>query len=236
MNIVSTFHAAVRIVLVACPIAFGQEFEVATIKLAPERPLQSIASGILPPCSSGPGTSSPSRLSCQGFTLQRLIEYAYSLRPAQIEGPGWIEERRFDVAAGVPEGTTILQTRVMMQNLLAERFHLVVQRERRTRPIYRLTVAKGGFKRKPIAELSDDKRRMMDAESRAVFMKHSQERIAQGDTRPWFRLVAIGTIEDFIEIISRYVCCTSGATGIQVREDSRTSRFLSRQECRESAG
>lgn len=164
--------------------ANAQTFEVATIKPAPERALQQIAPGIKPPCTGGPGTNAPLRLSCQGYTLQRLIEYAYAVRSAQVEGPEWIDEQRFDVLANVPEGARMDDVRVMMQNLLAERFHLVVHRESRDQQVYRLTVARGGFKRQPASELDNEKRRAADMAAGDAFMKASQERIARGRFAP----------------------------------------------------
>jgi uncharacterized protein (TIGR03435 family) len=50
--------------------------------------------------------------------------------------------------AKVPEGTTKEQFRLMQQKLLAERFNLVVHREKKEMPIYELVVAKSGSKLK----------------------------------------------------------------------------------------
>lgn len=185
------------------PFAAAQTFEVATIKPAPESALRSLLPGLTPPCSGGPGTSSPLRLSCTGFTLHRLIEYAYDVRSAQVDGPGWMDEQNFDVVASVPAGATSAEARAMMQRLLAERFHLQLRRERKVQPLYRLTIAKSGFKRALIDDLTEEKRAAAELQSRSAFMKGSQERIARGDSRPWFRLVVIGPREKFVEVISR---------------------------------
>ena len=50
----------------------------------------------------------------------------------------------YDIAAKVPDGATMEQVRIMLQRLLAERFGLVVHRETRQLPGFRLVVAKGG--------------------------------------------------------------------------------------------
>jgi uncharacterized protein (TIGR03435 family) len=52
------------------------------------------------------------------------------------------------VTAKVPEGTSKEQFRVMMQNLLAERFKLMYHREKKEMQAYELVVAKGGPKLK----------------------------------------------------------------------------------------
>jgi uncharacterized protein (TIGR03435 family) len=198
-------NRALWVISLSLAAASAQSFEVATIKPAPERTLAQIAPGIRPPCTGGPGSSSPLRLSCQGYTLQRLIEYAYDVKSAQVEGPKWIDEQRFDLLANVPSGATLAQVRTMMQTLLAERFQLVVHREPREQEIYRLIVAKNGFQRQPTAELNDDERRAADNKAREAFMKASQDRIARGDSRPWRRLTTIGTMETFVNVIGRWV-------------------------------
>jgi uncharacterized protein (TIGR03435 family) len=66
----------------------------------------------------------------------------------QLEGPPSIESDRFDIDAKIPPGTTNEQFNLMLQNLLVERFGLVVHRETREVPIYELVVAKGGLKMK----------------------------------------------------------------------------------------
>lgn len=193
-----------RIPLLILSLTLGQaqSFEVATIKPAPDSPLRAIAVGLVPPCTGGPGTNAPLRLSCSGFTLLQFIEYAYGLRTAQVEGPEWMDEQRFDLVGSVPANATAAQVRIMMQNLLTTRFHLVVDRGSKTQSAYRLTLLKGGLKRAPIANADKEKLMSVETESRQTFMRLSQQRIAQGDSRPWFRLIVLGTIEKFVNVIS----------------------------------
>jgi uncharacterized protein (TIGR03435 family) len=66
----------------------------------------------------------------------------------QIAGPAWLDTERFDISAMVAPSSTKEQVRVMLQNLLAERFKLEVHREEREQPMFSLTVAKGGPKMK----------------------------------------------------------------------------------------
>ncbi len=80
-------------------------------------------------------------------TLSECMRYAYGLtNEAQIAGPDWIRDRgvRFTIVAKAPPETPVEQLRLMMQKLLAERFHLELHREPRKIAHYELTVAKGG--------------------------------------------------------------------------------------------
>lgn len=77
---------------------------------------------------------------------------AYTMPLNQVTGPSWIEADHYDVEAKVPPGTTKEQVNVMLQNLLAERFNLIVHRETRELSVYELVVGKGGSKLKPYVE------------------------------------------------------------------------------------
>jgi len=85
-------------------------------------------------------------------TLQGLIESAYDVRDFQIAGgPAWVKTDRFDVTARSASGDTAAAraddmklSRVKLQALLAERFHLIIHRETRERQEYALTAGKGG--------------------------------------------------------------------------------------------
>jgi uncharacterized protein (TIGR03435 family) len=63
---------------------------------------------------------------------------------------------RFDLFAKVPAGATKAQSNVMLQNLLADRFKLVLHHSSKESPIYVLLVAKGGPKLKESAKESTD--------------------------------------------------------------------------------
>ena len=89
--------------------------------------------------------------------LRELIAIAYGtpqpLPAFQISGgPKWIESERFDIVAKAagdprpgPDGPPS-QMVVMLQGLLAERFHLVVHRETKEMPIYALVLARSDGK------------------------------------------------------------------------------------------
>lgn len=81
-----------------------------------------------------------------------LVMRAYDLKfRFQFAWLPWMETERYTIQAKVPPGTSDEQFRVMLQNLLAERFALKVHRETRNMSDYRLVVTKGGAKLTPSA-------------------------------------------------------------------------------------
>jgi uncharacterized protein (TIGR03435 family) len=75
-------------------------------------------------------------------SLKTLLGLAYSLKDYQIDGPGWIATRAYDVLANAPDNTPKDQISVMLQNLLIERFQLKLHRETRELSVCELTVGK----------------------------------------------------------------------------------------------
>ena len=96
----------------------------------------------------GPGTKDPGRINYPLMSLKSLLMNAYDVKNYQISGPAWLDTERFDVTATMPPDTTKEQFRIMLQNLLAERFKLTVHHEKKELPMYSLVVAKGGPKMK----------------------------------------------------------------------------------------
>jgi len=105
------------------------------------------------------------RLTVQNYTVRRLIREAYGLKSDSqiIGGPGWIDDRRFDIIAKVDDAEAARMSKMtgeqsdkewalMLQSLLADRFQLRVTREERTLPVYALIVARSGPKIKRAPE------------------------------------------------------------------------------------
>ncbi len=113
-------------------------FEVASVKVSGQQSKRG--------SSGGPGTSDPGQYTFRMATLQDLIAVAYHVDYFQIISKSSLDNNRFDVVAKVPAGATRDEFRKMMQNLLAERFHLRVHRESREFPAWEMTVAKSGLK------------------------------------------------------------------------------------------
>jgi uncharacterized protein (TIGR03435 family) len=129
--------------VMACSIACGQSFEVASIKPSPPPDRER---GIRVGMSGGPGSPDPSRFTTQNVDLTNLIVMAYSTPYYRVSAPDWLREARFDIVAKVPDGATMEQFHLMLQNLLKERFQLAMHHEKKEMQAFELTVAKNGAK------------------------------------------------------------------------------------------
>jgi uncharacterized protein (TIGR03435 family) len=107
----------------------------------------SIRPSLDPPGSVAGIFESKGRISAKNVTLKRCVRGAYNVpEPQIIAGPKWADQDRYDIEAKatVPAGDHDLM--LMLQTLLADRFKLVLHRERRAIPGYRLVLGKGGLK------------------------------------------------------------------------------------------
>jgi uncharacterized protein (TIGR03435 family) len=77
------------------------------------------------------------RFSSRFNPLSRLIITAYRIKDYQLSGgPGWIYSERYDIDATAENNATRDEMRLMVQNLLAERFRLKIQRGKKDLPVY----------------------------------------------------------------------------------------------------
>jgi uncharacterized protein (TIGR03435 family) len=142
-------------VLTGILVALGtraQEFDVASIKLAPP--------------GSKPGSIStrmsvwaakdnqPGKLDYYNISLAEIMGQAYRVQQNQIESADSLFPDRFDIHAIIPAGTAADQISPMLQTLLRDRFKLALHRETRQLPVYALTTAKNGAKLKPAESAS----------------------------------------------------------------------------------
>ncbi len=126
-------------------------YEVATIKPAS-------GAGML----FGPG-GARNVARCSG-TIKMYIKQAFNVPPGSdtrvIGGPSWVDSDRYVIEGKYPAEYTakiptlplaqrLIQTGLMQQSLLAERFKLKMHFETREMPVYELVVAKGGSKLTP---------------------------------------------------------------------------------------
>jgi uncharacterized protein (TIGR03435 family) len=77
-----------------------------------------------------------------------VMTEAYGVAGYQISIPSSLSDAIFEINAKVPAGATKDQFRLMLQNLLVERFKMTVHREKKGMQVYELAVAKGGSKMK----------------------------------------------------------------------------------------
>jgi uncharacterized protein (TIGR03435 family) len=120
-------------------------FEVATIKPASSQPQLSSAS--------------PAEVHISNVTVRNLIEQAYGIpwtsadNERVLGGPAWLDTNHYDIAARIPGDLAEARQRLsrdqqkqqislMLQSLLAERFHLKLHFETRVLAVYALVVAK----------------------------------------------------------------------------------------------
>lgn len=95
------------------------------------------------------------RLSVGNNTLRNIIRNAWRLQDFQIVGgPDWVNTDRWDIVAKAPDNAPPDRSFVMLQNLLVDRFKLVIKREMRDSPIYALVVARADGRLGPHLKVS----------------------------------------------------------------------------------
>ncbi len=82
----------------------------------------------------------------QNVSLKSALQWAYGMKEYQVFGPAWISDERYNISAKAAQPVGEGQLRVMLQNLLADRFKIVLHHEKKVLPIYALLVAKNGPK------------------------------------------------------------------------------------------
>jgi uncharacterized protein (TIGR03435 family) len=94
------------------------------------------------------------RLVMTNFSLRQLILLTYNVPADQVSGlQAWMDSSHFDIQATADSSATVKQVEgPMLQALLEDRFRLKVHRETVERPVYILTVQKGGVKMQPTKE------------------------------------------------------------------------------------
>jgi uncharacterized protein (TIGR03435 family) len=104
------------------------KFAVATIKpSAPEAALVTQIRG--------------NRFAAEGTTFVDVFKYAYNVHPEQVVGgPAWLRTEKFDILADpeTEKRPSSDQMKVMVQQLLIERFHLVMHQEQKELSVYAL--------------------------------------------------------------------------------------------------
>lgn len=134
-----------KAVFIACAISAvvnGQSFDVASIH--PHAPDNKQFYVQMP---------SDGHFKAVGAVGRLLVMIAYQVQNSQIMGgPSWFATEKWDIEAKSDNDRhSASETRLMLQNLLKERFSLKIHRETELRPVYILTVSKAG----PKFKLSD---------------------------------------------------------------------------------
>lgn len=141
-------------ILLATVRAFGQTaaplpaFEVASVKVAADPRGLTLSKG-------GPGYPSPTLWTATNWSLNFLITRAWHVSQDEISGPASMEDTRFDITAKVPMNASSDDFNRMLQTLLKEWIGLVVHHEIRERPVYEMSISKGGIKTKRAEPLGE---------------------------------------------------------------------------------
>ena len=88
----------------------------------------------------------PGSLMVHHSSLADCIEWAYGVQGQQVSGPAWLGTERYEIAAKAAEGVPSRQLKLMLQSLLAERFHLALHRETRNMQVFEIVAAKEGLR------------------------------------------------------------------------------------------
>jgi len=149
------FHTLLLLSTLLAAACFGQQFEVASVKLS-----TSGYNGVRGGCRGVDTKYSPADLDAApplgqcvitDGRLSHLIGIAYGVEMGQIKNaPDWVmvDQERYNVMAAADDRASVKQADLltMLQNLLVSRFELKFHREPTEKQGFGLTVAKGGPK------------------------------------------------------------------------------------------
>jgi uncharacterized protein (TIGR03435 family) len=117
------------------------EFQVASVKPAQPGPQGVWTNG------------SPDGIRMLNMSLRTLVSFAYDTKEYEVQATGWMESDKYDIVAKVSADEAKMAwkkkfalMRQMTQTLLADRFKLVVRREKKDWPVYALVPVKTGTK------------------------------------------------------------------------------------------
>ena len=131
-------------------ITAASQFEVASVRLTPPTGEHGINLSL---------RLEPSLVHIAAFPLRDVVALAYRVEPRHVIGPEWMQSTQVNISARLPDGTTVQQAPEMLQALLADRFGLVVRREKREADVYALVVGKPPLrlerKSEPVASPGD---------------------------------------------------------------------------------
>lgn len=163
----------VLIGMVFAAAVFGQ-FEVAAVK--PSEPARVCSMERLP----------GGRFRASHCTVMNLVNYAFEIPEQQVtDAPPWMTSDRFDIAALPVAGAGIdsHENALRVQELLRERFGLKFHHQQMERPIFALTLAKGGPKVTPNA--GAEYKIVRQGRKQIVFQKVTMAKVAWALSGPY---------------------------------------------------
>ena len=105
------------------------------------------AASIKPNTSNGHSSTrlTPGEVFMENVPLRKCIALAWNIsedRESAISAPDWLDFERFDIVAKFSPNTSADQVRIMLQNLLADRFLLKLHRDAKEMLVYALVTGK----------------------------------------------------------------------------------------------
>src|ERR1700728_2599314 len=84
-------------------------------------------------------------------TISQVVQFAFGLQERQIVGaPAWFDTETFDIDVQADRGElSVAEWKIVLQQLLVDRFRMSYHKVQKVMPAYILTVAKGGPKLQP---------------------------------------------------------------------------------------
>jgi uncharacterized protein (TIGR03435 family) len=147
-------------------------------------------------------TYSPGGVTVRGVGMKEVIASAYGVKNFQVSGPSWLASPAYEIVARTGAPATDEQLKLMLQELLAERFQLTLHRETRDIPVYTL------LPRKTSAALHESKPgttpMFQQAGGGLSFQGYSMSKLADflshlpGVDRPVEDMTALNGIYDFV--------------------------------------
>jgi len=184
ISITLTLLLTPALVLPAQQTAGSPKFEVASVRRAePSGPPGDIPRNM---------DTSPGHFAMRNVPLRHAILWAYDLKDYQVSGPEWIKnDERYDIIAKASGPTPDSQLRLMLQNLLLERFQIKLHRETKDLSVYVLAPGKGEAKVKEAS--SSDQQTISGTATGATFHNQPISRFTFMLTRRLDRPVLDGT-------------------------------------------
>jgi uncharacterized protein (TIGR03435 family) len=148
------------VLFLLCFSTFAQTFDVATVKLVDPKISVTIPSATV--------IIKPGTVYLRGITLGYALEKAYDVQNYQIDGPEWMfwraanDQPRYDIQAKTSADTPLPKMKVMLQNLLVERFGLQLHFEDRQKTAWVFVPDSRGLKLNFIEETDGDPKMTYD--------------------------------------------------------------------------
>ena len=148
-------HLLTFVIVVAAVTALAAQtrraFEVASVREATDQGGAQLGAGV---------QITQRQVRFSALSLRDYIGIAYGVRARQVEGPDWMANARFEIAATLPEGSKSDDLDEMLQTLLIERFQLKAHLDKREFPVYGLETTSGGLK---LVKAADEPAAAVDA-------------------------------------------------------------------------